>query len=819
MSETISPPNTFEPAPSPEPPARAGERLQFAEVVVAAKPDRLFHYQVPTSLADLVRPGQRVKVPFGPRVLDGYLVRLMDRAEVSAVKPLAALLDQHPAINPAILTLTRWMSDYYLAPWGRVLTAAVPSAFKVSAAKRVVVTAAGRAVDVATVRGEARRRLLDTLRKHGRTITLARLQAAARGLTGLPELIRDGLVTEDDRSPSAAPRARRYASLAPDPRQAAAVRGARQQAVLDALARGGAFVSDLGPGASAVCRGLAARGLVTLSSRAEERDPYRHMTEGDLAPRLTGYQEQVVQAIEQALDAGRFAPHLLWGVTGSGKTEVYLRAIASALQRGRGALLLVPEIALTGQLVGRVRGRFGDQVAVLHSGLSHQERLQAWMRLRHGEARIALGTRSALFAPLRDLGLIVVDEEHDGSYKQADGARYHARDCALMLGREQGAVVVLGSATPSLESYANASSGRYRLFTLPERVSARPLPSVRVVDLRSESGTDDIFSGALRAAIADRLASREQILLVLNRRGFAPVVVCRDCGATAQCAHCSVGLTYHRARERLCCHYCGMVAKPTNRCAECHGHRVMLEGVGTEQVEARVRAEWPQARIARMDRDTTGTKWAHDALLGSMKRGEADVLVGTQMVAKGHDLPNVTLVGIVNADVGLSLPDFRAGERVFHLLTQAAGRAGRGERPGEVILQTRRPSHDAVVCAQQHDVAGFYRRELARRRELGYPPFGRLILFGLSGVGEAGVVAAAQGLADRAAEVLPVGVTLLGPAPAPLWRLKGRHRWQLVLKGPKGPTVGQVARSLMDLAKTLPRGVRLDVDVDPQQVL
>lgn len=815
-----SSPNTSVPPSSPGPPVGAGKHLQFAEVVVAAKPDRLFHYQVPISLVDLVRPGQRVKVPFGPRILDGYLVRLMDRAEVNAVKPLAALLDDHPAINQAILTLTRWMADYYLAPWGRVLTAAVPSGFKVTATKRVVVTAEGRAVDLAAVRGAGRRRLLEALRRHGRVITLARLQAIADGLNGLPELIRDGLVTEHDPSSSVTPRTRQYVSLAPGPRPAApAVRGARQHAVLDALARGGAFVSELGPGASAVCRGLAARGLVTLSSRAEVRDPYRHMAEEDLAPLLTEYQEQAVQTIEHALDAGRFAPHLLWGVTGSGKTEVYLRAIAAALQRGRGALLLVPEIALTGQLVGRVRGRFGDHVAVLHSGLSHSERLQAWLRIRRGEARIALGTRSALFAPLRDLGLIVVDEEHDGSYKQADGARYHARDCALMLGREQGAVVVLGSATPALESYANASSGRYRLLTLPERVSARPLPSVQVVDLRAEPGADDIFSGALRAAIADRLARREQVLLVLNRRGFAPVVVCRDCGATAQCTRCSVGLTYHRARGRLCCHYCGISAKPSDRCADCGGHRVMLEGVGTEQVEDRVRAEWPQARIARMDRDTTGTKWAHDALLGSMKRGEADVLVGTQMVAKGHDLPNVTLVGIVNADVGLSLPDFRASERVFHLLTQAAGRAGRGERPGDVILQTRRPSHDAVVCAQQHDVAEFYRRELARRRELGYPPFGRLILFGLSGVREADVIAAAQGFAGRAAAALPAGVTLLGPAPAPLWRLKGRHRWQLVLKGPKGPTVGQVARSLTSLATTLPRGVRLDVDVDPQQVL
>jgi primosomal protein N' (replication factor Y) len=467
-----------------------------------------------------------------------------------------------------------------------------------------------------------------------------------------------------------------------------------------------------------------------------------------------------------------------------------------------------------------VRGRFGDQVAVLHSGLSNQERLAAWSRIRRGEAHIALGTRSALFAPLRDVGLIVVDEEQDASYKQEEGVRYNARDSALVLGRERGAVVVLGSATPSLESYANAADGRYRLVTLPERVHARPLPPVRAVDLRAPRGSGDVFSEALRAAITERLDRREQVLLVLNRRGFAPVVVCRDCGETAQCVQCSVGLTYHRARGRLCCHYCGATAMPRDRCTGCHGHRVMLEGVGTEQVEARLRADWPHARIARMDRDTTGTKWAHDALLGAMRRGEADILVGTQMVAKGHDLPNVTLVGVVNADVGLSLPDFRASERVFHLLIQAAGRAGRGDRPGEVILQTRQPSHDVVVFAQRHDVAGFYERELARRRELGYPPFGRLILLGISGLQEAEVIGAAQRLTREVSAELPGGVTLLGPAPAPLWRLKGRHRWQLVLKGPKGPAVGHAARAIADRAgRVLSRGVRLDVDVDPQQVL
>jgi primosomal protein N' (replication factor Y) len=731
-------------------------------------------------------------------------------------------LDDQPVIDPTILRLTGWIADYYLAPWGRVLAASVPAGLKVTAAKRVIVTESGRAVDLAAIRGEGQRRILEGLRMHGKAITLSRLQTMVGTLGSLPALMQAGWVAEFDATLPGAPRGRMYVTLAggeaSTPR---AVRGRRQQAVLDALeARGGAFVSELGPGASTACRGLADRGLVVLSSRTDVADPYSSASVGDQAPLLTDHQRHAVEAVTRALDTGRFAPFLLWGVTGSGKTEVYLRAMASVFDRGRDALLLVPEISLTGQLVGRVRARFGDQVAVLHSGLSKRERLDAWSRIRRGEARIALGTRSALFAPLRDVGLIVVDEEQDASYKQEEGVRYHARDAAVVLGRERRAVVMLGSATPSLESYANSVSGRYGLLTLPERVQARALPVVRAVDLRADAESGDIFSNTLREAITERVVRREQILLVLNRRGFAPVVVCRDCGATAQCARCSVGLTYHRARGRLCCHYCGTSTVPNERCAECRGHRVMLEGVGTEQVEARLRAEWPHARIARMDRDTTGSKWAHETLLGAMRRGEADVLVGTQMVAKGHDLPNVTLVGIINADVGLSVPDFRASERVFQLLTQAAGRAGRGERPGEVILQTRRPSHDVVVFAQQHDVAGFYEKELARRRELGYPPFGRLIILLVSGTHEAEVIGAAQRLGSEASAALRDGVTLLGPAPAPLWRLKGRHRWQLVLKGPKGPGVRDVARVLVRrAAEMLPRGVRLDVDVDPQQVL
>jgi len=797
---------------------------RFAEVVVPAKPDRVFHYEIPAALRAGVKPGVRVRVSFGRRTLDAYVVGVVDRADVEQVKPIASVLDPDPIILPAVFALCRWISEYYLAPWGKVLAHALPTGLKVSAEKRIVLTASGRVVDPTTVRG-AGRRLLEALRSYERAVGLSQLAASVGSLAGLRPLIERGWVEEAPRASEPRPRRRAYVELiSPDaPSAAPAGRAPRQTAVLEALAArgGGAFLAELGPAAAGPSRALASRGLVTIVQRDVERDPYGAVADEPAAPTLTAHQRRAVDALSEALRTRRFAPYLLWGVTGSGKTEVYLQAMAAALAEGRSCLLLVPEIALTGQIVHRVRGRFGRQVAVLHSGLSDAERFEAWTRVRRGEARIALGTRSALFAPLRDVGVIIVDEEQDGSYKQEDGVRYHARDSAMVLGRQTEAVVVLGSATPSLESYANAASGRYGLLHLPERVESRPLPAIRVVDLRAEREKDDLLSEALREGIGTRLSRGEQVLLLLNRRGYAPVVLCHDCGASSRCPQCSVGLTFHRGRGRLCCHYCGFTERPSDRCKACGSHRVAMHGVGTEQVEERLRREWPAARVARMDRDTTRTRFAHDALLDGMRRGATDILVGTQMIAKGHDLPNVTLVGIINADVGLSLPDFRATERIFQLLAQAAGRAGRGDLVGEVILQTRRPSHEAFLFAQQHDVSGFYERELARRRELGYPPFGRLVIVLITGVDESRVMAAAQRSAEAVKDDLPSGVSLLGPAPAPLWRLKGRHRWQIVLKGPRNAAVRQAVCVLLARTKSLglPSGVTLDVNVDPHHVL
>jgi primosomal protein N' (replication factor Y) len=523
-------------------------------------------------------------------------------------------------------------------------------------------------------------------------------------------------------------------------------------------------------------------------------------------------------AVDDAAGRKAFTPFLLHGVTGSGKTEVYLRVIATALAAGRTALVLVPEISLTPQLAARFRARFGDLVAILHSGLSESARLGEWSRLRRGEARIAVGARSAVFAPLAGLGVIVVDEEHDGSFKQDEGVRYHARDVALVRAQRAGAVCVLGSATPSLESAAHAERGVYRKLTLTERPTARPMPEVTIVDLRTYMPDGEaMLSAPLSAAIGEALAAGDQTILFLNRRGFATFVLCKACGQAFRCPHCSVSLTYHRHNDRLSCHYCGFQQRVPDACPKCGAAAIERKGLGTEKIADSVAEAFPGARIARLDRDVaTGAKI--EAVLARVARREVDVLVGTQMVTKGHDFPGVTLVGVLCADTGLNLPDFRASERTFQLLAQVAGRAGRGDKPGRVIVQTYRPDSPAVVAAAAHDYAQFFAAESAARAELGYPPHGRLIAVRVDGANPHEVAGVAQRLAKlaEAAAARPeiAGlVEVLGPVPAPLERLRNRTRWQIWLRSPDRHALRKVARSV--LTTEPPGNVRVGLDVDP----
>jgi primosomal protein N' (replication factor Y) len=600
--------------------------------------------------------------------------------------------------------------------------------------------------------------------------------------------------------------------------------------------------------------GLVERGLAELADEEVERDPFDAEAPVEPPPEtLNPAQQSVVDALRGALDSARPGAALIRGVTGSGKTVIYTRLIEAALEAERSALVLVPEIGLTPQTVARFRALFGDAIAVLHSGLSTGERYDAWRALRSGRKRVAIGTRSAVFAPLADLGIIVIDEEHDGSYKQSETPRYHARAVAAMRARREGALLLLGSATPSLESWELARDGRYRLFELDERATAHPLPAVRLIDRRvsapgagdegggapvrrgssdglgpgadgaGEEGRAPILSEELRAAVERRLDAGRQSLLLLNRRGYSTVLQCWACGWIATCPACSVSLTWHRRRSRLVCHHCGWEEEVPDRCPQCREAELSFGGVGTEQVERVLGETFPAARIARMDVDTTGGKWAHERILRRVREGDVDILLGTQMIAKGLDLPGVTLVGVIDADVGLNLPDFRAAERTFQLLSQVAGRAGRGDEPGEVLIQTLRPDHPAIRHAVSHDYVAFAEQELADRAGPGYPPLVRLANLVVSGEDETAVADAADALAAWLHGAIEAGgiadsIRVLGPAPCPIERLRGRWRWHLLLKSEDAGDLGRLLRYAAG-KEPVAGSNRLEIDRDPESLL
>ncbi len=604
----------------------------------------------------------------------------------------------------------------------------------------------------------------------------------------------------------------------------------RSQEVFARIARSGEILvsqlrHELGDIAPQL-RSLEARGAIRLESRRVFRTPHGAFVDTGEAtsadpPTLTSSQQRVVDAVEAQIGHG-YTGFLLHGVTGSGKTEVYLRLIERVINDGGGALVLVPEIALTPQLVGRFRKRFGERIALLHSALSDGERLDQWEQVRRGRLSIVVGARSAVFAPVRRLGLIVVDEEHEPSYKQEDQLRYNARDVAIVRARQCGAIALLGSATPSLESLYNTRRGKLKLLQMPERVQRRPMPEVSLIDLRSVATVDParVLSEPLLQALERTLANGEQSLLFLNRRGFSNFLLCRQCGHIPECPHCSISLTYHQKRRQLVCHYCDHHRPLPTQCPKCSSTLIQPIGVGTEQVEAALAQLLPKARLARMDRDTTrGADLSR--LLRAMWAREIDVLIGTQMIAKGHDFPGVTFVGVLLADQGLKFPDFRAAERTFQLLTQVAGRAGRGERPGRVLIQTFDPSHYSLRHAKHHDFDSFVDDELARRRERGYPPFLYLALIRVSAT-DAG---AASTAAERAARTLldadtPGALSVLGPSPAPLERIKGRVRWHVLVRSPSRTALHEALRVLRDdLAQHRGGTTNVVIDVDPVNLL
>ncbi len=788
--------------------------------------------------------GARVLVPLGNRIVTGCVTTepLVAGREADgegrtaeSVRDLIDVLDSDPFLPPDIVRLASWVAEYYASGVGDAVSAAMPPRAWMESERYAQITELGhaRALTERGTRGE----LLDRLAA-GKPMRVEAIAGDKRGAhAALLGLERDGLIalTRPLKGSASAFKTMRVASLTAQGMDAAQLEGealdtlrlgARQREALARLtaAPNGLSTAELaggGIGPASISR-LAELGLVTITRRRVDRDPFQQPAENGETPAplvLTPDQQSALDALLALHAARAFRSALLHGVTGSGKTEIYLRLAATVRQSGYGVLLLVPEIALTPAVARIFRARFGDSVAIQHSGMSDGERHDQWHRIRRGDVDVVVGTRSAVFAPLANLGLIIVDEEHDGSYKQDEIPRYNGRDVAVMRARQAGALAVLGSATPSMESYQNALNGRYTLVTLKNRVLDRPLASVQIVDMRAEyadSGPDVILSRPLCEALEARLAEREQAIVLLNRRGFASTVFCRQCAATLECPNCSVTLTVHRAARRARCHYCNYSMSLPKACLNCAGPYLEQLGFGTERVEAEIAGKFPEARVARVDRDTIRKRGAIAGLLSRFAAGELDVLVGTQMIAKGHDFPRVTLVGVISADVGLGLADFRASERTFQLLTQVAGRAGRGEVRGQALVQTLYPDHYSIRHACRQDYTGFFEEEIRFRRAMRYPPAVALVNVVIKG---RTLDAAMQDAGDVVRTLRAGGASykVLGPATAPLSRLKGEHRAQFFMKGTHRAAMRQALVSALDARPDIRR--RAIVDVDPMTVL
>jgi primosomal protein N' (replication factor Y) len=738
----------------------------FVRVIIDRSIRRELDYSVPETMADKVVVGSRVRVPFRDKSLLATVVATLEESSAAGIKPILTLLGEKPVLSPGLIELARWMANYYCCPIEAVMRSLLPQVI------RKAEVGWKKQLFVSPLRGPSAEEIEKLRKRAPRQAELLEAIAQRPGPVPAAELLR--------------------------------------QTALD----------------NSTLRALVRRGWIELREQAVARDP--HGTEQfipDAELTLNEEQTAALRLIETALaNPESHPPILLHGVTGSGKTEVYLQAIRVTLARGRTAIVLVPEISLTPQTVERFKNRFAaqpDMVAVLHSHLSEGERHDEWHKLHSGRAQIVIGARSAIFAPLAKLGLIVVDEEHETSYKQEEAPRYHARDVAVVRAKLEKCAVVLGTATPSLESYYNATRGKYLLSNLTQRVDECQMPLMRIVDLRQERRKEKaaaILSEKLRSAINDRLTKKEQTILFLNRRGFSTSLLCSNCGKARECPNCSVALTFHRTNARLSCHLCGHSAAVPKRCPECGENALIYAGFGTEKVEANVSAIFPQAVVKRMDADSMTRKDAYRETLQAFRAGKIDILVGTQMIAKGLHFPNVTLVGIINADLALHLPDFRAGERTFQLLTQVAGRAGRGEEPGEVFVQTYTPFSPSIQFARHHDFAGYFEQELEFRERCDFPPLKHAVLITVRSEHEARASFSAETLARRLSEALPEEFTRSAPAPAPLEKLQGQYRFHILLRGVAIVRLSRLLRETLDKLP-FPEDVFVAVDVDPYQLL
>ncbi len=803
----------------------------YIDVAVALPVYNTFTYLVPEVFGLQAIAGKRVWVPFGSREVTGYILGPSDKSTDKELKSILDVCDDEPLFPESMIPFFRWVSDYYLHPLGEVVKCALPGGLTIYDIDMIAVTDAGiNALKLGTAPPLEKKMLNLLIKRPHRLRTLSR--ALNQDIPGavIKSMENYGWVSKkreikEERTRTKTERFISIGDTALPIRKTATTRKKIIEILnsVDEISVGD--LKTLVPSAPRLIKSLKDGGYISVYDKSVYRDPFGEAVAPDVPPLLTLDQKEATSKVLACLGKG-FSTFLLAGVTGSGKTEIYMQLAAQAVNCGYSVLILIPEIALISQMERRFRARFGERIAVLHSRLSAGERYDQWIRIMRNKVPIAIGARSAIYAPFSNLGLIIVDEEHDVSYKQEGGLRYNARDLAIVRAKLSNSIALLGSATPSIQSYFNVVTGKFTELNLEQRVEQRPLPEIRIVDLREAKnfrGIRRYITKELQDAIKETLSRKEQILLFLNRRGFATFPICSVCGEAIKCKNCDISLTLHQESHAYKCHYCGFMRASSLKCRHCGSSKIKHLGLGTEKVEAAVKKLFPDARVARMDRDTTRRKGSIVGLLKRLRSHEIDILVGTQMVAKGHDFPNITLVGIICADLSLSFPDFRAGERTFQLLAQVSGRAGRGDRPGSVILQTYNPDHFSIMAAKDQDFKSFYKKEIVFREVLGYPPFSRMIQLKISGRDKLKTREHSKVLGDVCFELqnrdksFKAHVELMGPIEASLPRIAREYRWQILLKGRHVKSLHRFARQLLFENPKLftDRLVKVAVDVDP----
>ncbi|MFZ3587976.1 primosomal protein N' [Bacillus sp. DJP31] len=805
--------------------------MNIAKVIVdvpAKQTDRAFDYLIPQDFIGLISPGIRVVVPFGPRNVQGFVVALDTKSDVKKLKPISQLLDVEPILNLELLQLGKWVSEQTLSFQISAYQAMLPAALKSKYEKEVMLKQAEKMEDLPKV--------LQVLFQNRRSFQWEEIEKHTDVIKAIQQAIKNEIVEIDYVVKSRAKKkTQKVLSLnvsieeAQKTVESFSAQAARQREVLEffidrnqtSIPR--ITLKEVLSTTDAPIKTLLGKGLLAEKDIEIYRDPHRDLTfKKTTSLPLTDEQSKSIAPILNSIEMESHQTYLLYGVTGSGKTEIYLQSIEEVIKQGKQAIVLVPEISLTPQMVDRFKGRFGSSVAVLHSGLSIGEKYDEWRKIHKKEVKIVVGARSAIFAPFAKLGIIIIDEEHESSYKQEENPRYHARDVAINRGQYHNCPVVLGSATPTLESFARAKKGVYQLLTLSKRMNDREMPSVEIIDMREElrDGNRSMFSTLLFEKLQDRLQKGEQIVLFLNRRGFSTFVMCRDCGYVVNCPDCDISLTYHRSQNVMKCHYCGYEEPVVKECPSCQSDHIRFFGTGTQKVEEEIGKLLPEARIIRMDVDTTSRKGSHEKLLTAFGEGKADILLGTQMIAKGLDFPRVTLVGVLTADTILNLPDFRSSEKTFQLLTQVSGRAGRHELPGEVVIQTYTPEHYSIQLASHHNFNEFYQKEMGLRKILQYPPFFYISLLTISHPEITKVVSVTERITTYLRTNLSSQSVVLGPVSSPIPRIKNRYRYQCMIKYKDEPKLKQLLKGLIDhYQKEMQQDLQISIDMNPYMMM